>query len=134
MHLLWENIVPMLVDLWIGRFKGLDEGTGNYRIHDAHWDLIGKESAAAHPTIPAVFCRPIPNIAKERYLFTAEAWAFWTVYLAPYLLEGRLPAKYYRHFILLVDIIKILLKFVITDTDIDWVEQHIIFWVRQYEE
>jgi hypothetical protein len=91
--------------------------------------LIGKESAAAHPTSPAVFCHPIPIIAKEQYLFTAEAWAFWTVYLAPYTLEACLPAKYYRHFSLLVDIIKILLKFVITDADIDWGEQHIIFWV-----
>jgi hypothetical protein len=112
----------------------VDEGKGNYRIHDAHWDLIGKESVAVNPTIPAMFCHPISNIAKEWYLFTAEVWAFWTVYLAPYLLEGHLPAKYYQHSILLVDIIKILLKLVITDADIDWVEQHIIFWVWQYEE
>jgi hypothetical protein len=54
MHLLWENIVPMLVDFWTGRFKGLDKGTGNYHIHDVHWELIGKESVAAHLTIPAM--------------------------------------------------------------------------------
>jgi hypothetical protein len=51
---------------------------------------------------------------SERRLFTAKVWGFWTMYLAPYLLEGWLGAIYYNHFLLLVDIIKMLLQFVIT--------------------
>ena len=78
----------MLVDFWMGRFKGLDMGSEGYEIPTELWLLIGKETAAAIPSIPAVFCRALPNIAKEWHLFTAEAWAFWTVHLAPYLLEG----------------------------------------------
>jgi hypothetical protein len=30
MHLLWENLVPRLVELWTGHFKGLDVGTEAY--------------------------------------------------------------------------------------------------------
>jgi hypothetical protein len=131
MHLLWENIVPTLVDLWTGRFKGLDMGVGGYEI--AQWDLIGEETAAATTTIPAGFVRAMPNIAKERYLFTAEAWAFWIMYLAPHLLEGRLANKYYEHMVLLVDILKLALQFVITEAEVDELEQMIIRWVRQYE-
>jgi hypothetical protein len=134
MHLLWENIVTTLIDLWTGRFKGLDEGTGDYEIPSTIWELIGEETAAATVSIPAAFCRTLPNVASERYLFTAEAWAFWTVHLAPYLLQGRLKPKYYRHFLLLVDIIKFLLKFVITEAEVNHVEIMIINWVRLYEE
>ena len=88
MHLIWENLVPMMVDFWTGRFKGLDMGSESYEIPTELWLLIGEETAAAVPSILAVFCCALPNIAKEQHLFTAEAWAFWTVHLAPYLLEG----------------------------------------------
>jgi hypothetical protein len=133
MHLLWENILPTLVNLWTGRFKGLGEGTGGYMIQKYIWDLIGEETAAATASIPAGFSRAIPDIASERRLFTAEAWGFWTMYLAPYLLEGRLGAVYYKHFLLLVDIIKMLLQFVITNEEVNELEEKIVRWVREYE-
>ena len=31
MHLIWENLIPNLILLWTGGFKGLDEGTGEYQ-------------------------------------------------------------------------------------------------------
>ena len=55
MHLVMENIEPTLVDLWTGRFKGLNEGTETYVIPSHLWDLIGTETAAAMATIPTVF-------------------------------------------------------------------------------
>jgi hypothetical protein len=31
MHLIWENVIPNLISLWTGEFKGLDEGVGEYQ-------------------------------------------------------------------------------------------------------
>ncbi|KAF8576132.1 hypothetical protein K439DRAFT_1279506, partial [Ramaria rubella] len=86
MHLFLENFAPMLVDLWTGTFKGLDTGTKDYEIPSPLWDLIYKETVNSTATILAVFCHALPNIAKERHIFTAEAWGFWIIYLAPQLL------------------------------------------------
>ena len=47
MHLFCENNIPNLVALWMGRFKGLDEGSGSYIIPDEVWVEIARESAAA---------------------------------------------------------------------------------------
>jgi hypothetical protein len=32
MHLIWENVVKNLMLLWMGDFKGMDQGTGNYKM------------------------------------------------------------------------------------------------------
>ncbi|KAF8574457.1 hypothetical protein K439DRAFT_1372420 [Ramaria rubella] len=134
MHLILKQLVPGMVDLWTDRFKGLNKGEGAYQIPRALWELIGRETAAACPTIPAVFCRTLPNIATECYLFTAEARVFWTINLAPCLLEGQLADKYYQHFLMFIDIMKICLQVVITEEEIDVLEDMIIKWVQDYEE
>ena len=125
MHLLWENIVPTLVDLWTGHFKGLDAGTESYEIPPEIWVLIGEEVAAAAATISAQFCRMLPNITTERHLFTAEAWLFWIQHIAPHLLKGRLASKYYN-LLLFVDIIKLCLQFVITKNQINALENMVV--------
>ncbi|KAF8574543.1 hypothetical protein K439DRAFT_1372104 [Ramaria rubella] len=134
MHLIFENIICNLVDLWIGQFKGLDDGTEHFRIPPNIWELVDTETAASKSSTPSAFARPIPNIAKERGVFMTEAWVFWFIYLAPHLLQGRLPRKYYDHMMSLNEIMQICLQFVITDQEIDALEQMIIRWVRKYEQ
>jgi hypothetical protein len=46
------------------------------------------------------------NIWDSPGKFTAEHWGFWMTWLAPYLLEGRLPNEHYRHMCLFSSIIK----------------------------
>ena len=59
-------------------------------------------------TIPSDFVGAMPDITKSKY--KAEYWSFWTIHLAPILLQRRFPnEKFYRHFCLLVDIIKLCL-------------------------
>ncbi|KIJ24177.1 hypothetical protein M422DRAFT_56510 [Sphaerobolus stellatus SS14] len=134
MHLLEENIKPMLVKLWTGNFKGLDVGSGDYEIQESIWEQIGLETLEANNTIPASFCRALPNIALDKSSFTAEAWCFWFQYIAPYVLEDRFPEKYYKHMLLLGEICKMCLKFTITEDEINELEQMIHEWVKQYEE
>jgi hypothetical protein len=134
MHMIMENLCPLLIDHWTGKFKNLDEGSGNYRIASEVWDEIGAETAEAVQSIPAAFVRVLPDIAKDRSGFTAESWCFWFLYLAPTLLKGRfLNVKYYRHLCSFVDIIKTCLRFSITHAEINDLETKIVVWVQEYE-
>jgi hypothetical protein len=134
MHLLFENICPNLVDLWMGKYKDLnDPNTDDYIIPENTWAEIGAETVAAVKFIPSAFVRVLGNIANDRGNFKAESWAFWFLYLAPILLKDRLPNKYYCHMLSLVDIIKICLTFSISHGEIDDLEEDIIKWVRNYE-
>ncbi|PSR75060.1 hypothetical protein PHLCEN_2v9339 [Hermanssonia centrifuga] len=73
------------------------------------------------------------NVAESCATFTAESYAFWFMYLAPYLLAGRLANPYYQHFIDLVAIMKITLQFEFTVEQIDQLETRIIQWVSDHE-
>ncbi|KIJ28975.1 hypothetical protein M422DRAFT_189099 [Sphaerobolus stellatus SS14] len=134
MHLLEENIKPMLVKLWTNNFKGLDVGSGNYNIHEIIWEQIGLETFEATKTIPAAFCRALPNIASDKSSFTAETYSFWFQYIAPYVLEHRLAEKYYKHVLLLCEICKLCLEFSMTEEDVNHLEEMIYQWVEEYEE
>lgn len=96
MHLFFENLVPNLILHWTGKFKGLDQGTGNYQLSIASWEAIGKETASSVRTIPSQFVGTLPDIAQDGHLYKAEAYSFWIQYIAPIVLEGRLPRPYYR--------------------------------------
>jgi hypothetical protein len=134
MHIFPENIVPMLVNHWTRKFKGMDAGKEDYEIADHIWTEIGEETAAAIANIPATFVRVLSNIADDRSNFTAESWSFWIIHLAPTLLRNRFPkAKYHKHLCELVWIMKKTLQFSITHAEIDELEQRIANWVVKYE-
>ncbi|KAG2135445.1 hypothetical protein DEU56DRAFT_392100, partial [Suillus clintonianus] len=134
MHVFLENIAPMLVKHWTGKFKGMDTGKEDYQIADHIWAEIGEETAAAVANIPAAFVRVLGNIADDHSSFTAESWSFWIIYLAPTLLRSRFPnAKYHKHLCELVWIMKKTLQFSITHAEIDELERRIANWVVKYE-
>lgn len=88
MHLFLENIIPSLIKLWMGKYKGLDVGNGDYEIAPEVWEEIGWEIADVVGGIPATFVRKLPNIGTDRSNYTAEAWCFWFMYLAPLMLQN----------------------------------------------
>ena len=97
MHLIMENICPLMVDHWTGKFKNLDTGSGDNEIASEVWDQIGVETAEAVKSIPATFVHVLPNIAMDHVAFTAESQCFWFLYLTPALLKGRFQhVMYYR--------------------------------------
>ncbi|KAB5587370.1 hypothetical protein CTheo_9194 [Ceratobasidium theobromae] len=134
MHLLFENLVPNMIQHWLGEFKGLDQGAGNYEITEDDWMEVGRLTVKAARTIPSFFVGTLPNIAQDRNLYKAEAYSFWFQYLAPILLKGKLPNKYYKHFLLMREVIAMVLQFEITYDEIDKLERMINQWVSQYEE
>ncbi|KAF8138858.1 hypothetical protein EV363DRAFT_1155114 [Boletus edulis] len=109
MHLFLENIVPTLVKLWTGQFKGIDEGKEQYEIAPHIWEEI------------------VSNM-------TAEAWGFWFMFIAPAVLQGRFKhPKYYRHACDLASLMRLSIKLEITQTEVDQLRDGFIKWVKMYE-
>ena len=134
MHLLLENVIKNLVNLWMGKFKGLDTGTEDYLIPDHIWKEIGLEMVAVIKDIPSAFVHSLGNIAEDQSNYTAEGWAFWFMHIAPTLLQNRFHhIKYYKHFCNLVNIMKTCTQFTITHIEIDHLEKRIIQWVEEFE-
>jgi hypothetical protein len=96
MHLLFENLVPNMVDHWTGNFKWLDQGRGKYELTPLQWSTIGQLTTQATKTVPSAFVGTLLNIAEDMLHYKAEANAFWFQFIAPVLLKGRLKSRYYK--------------------------------------
>ncbi|KAJ7075208.1 hypothetical protein B0H15DRAFT_792159 [Mycena belliarum] len=131
MHLFFENIIRILIRLWSAKFKGLDVGTEDYEIPTEIWDEIWRETAEAVQHIPAAFVRSMVNGPGN---FTAEAWCFWFVYMAPILLKDRFKdPKYHVHLCDLTQIIKTCIAFTLTYGQINTLREMINTWLKTYE-
>ncbi|KZV89279.1 hypothetical protein EXIGLDRAFT_796478 [Exidia glandulosa HHB12029] len=135
MHLVWIDLIPLLVSLYSSDFKDLDQGSGEYRIAPHVWKTIGKAAKDAGDTIPSVYGRRVPDLADERGYRTAETWSVWTLYIAPGSLKGRFPRnKYYNHFMQLVRLLDACIGLEIPRSDVSTIRQGFIDWVNKFEE
>jgi hypothetical protein len=134
MHLIWENLIPNLIEFWTGTFKDLNHEGKNYFIESHIWDDIGAATAASRATIPSVFGAPVPNIATKQYEMSAEMYANWTLFIAPIVLCGRFKRpQYYKHFMRLVKLLKLCLAFEILEAMLDQIDEGFQLWVEDYE-
>jgi hypothetical protein len=134
MHLIFENVCPMLVKHWTGTgiFKNCEPADAGYWLAPRVWEQIGKETAEAYKTLPTDFVGAMPDISKSKY--KAEYWSFWMQHVGPILLRNRFPNdKFYKHYCDLVTIIKLCLQFTITDQELEDLQQRIVNWVEKYE-
>ena len=133
MHIVWENLIPNLVHLWTGQFKGF-ANNNDYQLENHVWEAIGEACTASSCTIPSEFGAPMPNIASEKYQFSAENWSFWTLYMAlPLLHHQFLNDQYHQHFVELIRLLNICLQFEISDDEIETVQAGMIKWVEDFE-
>jgi hypothetical protein len=134
MHLIWENLIPNLSELWTGTFKGLDEGSEQYQLLPSVWKAIGKACAEAGPLIPADYGPKPEDLSDPAVRMTADAWSLWTLYLGPILLERHFKKRrYYDHFVELVRLLNICLQYEYTPEDIDEIKTGFASWVKKYE-
>ena len=134
MHLIWANLIPNLILLWTGNFKDLDHDDEGYVLAPKVWQAIGMATLDAGKTIPAAFGSRVPNIAAEKSQMIAETHSIWTLYFAPTLLNGRFTnERYYKHFVQLVRLLTLCLKFEITQDQINDLERGFQEWVKVYE-
>jgi hypothetical protein len=132
MHLILENLIPNLVLFWTGTFKNL--GAGEYTLADGIWAAIGRETAQSKRHIPSAYGPALPDFAGDGVRITADMYSFWTLYLGPVLLRRRFQNQaYYNHFIDLVALLHLCLKFEITRDDIQTIREGFVKWVKDYE-
>lgn len=135
LHLFLLNHGPNLVHLWAVSYPGIDNsGSQDYTLSKADWVAIGKETEAATNSLPAKFIRPIPNIQTSWSKFCGETWSFWLIYIGPIVLRGRLPQKFYDHYLELVHILKCLLMLENTTEWIRELRSEIVGYVERFEE
>jgi hypothetical protein len=135
MHMIYENVLPNLVSFWTGTYKDLNHNGHEYLLDKKVWQHAGSAAAAAGSSIPTAFGQRPPNPEANRMACTAESWAFWMQYLAPALLENKFTrAKYFSHFLRLIELVKICTQFEITRDEQRLVREGFQDWVRVYEE
>ncbi|KAF7288817.1 hypothetical protein HMN09_01363500 [Mycena chlorophos] len=111
MHLFFENIFPLLVKLWSN-------------------NSFGRRPPPPSQLFLLLLFAPLPGAPEH---FTAEAWCFWFVYLAPGLLRHRLPAEHHEHMCALVRIVQFCLRWDIDSADLAQFEDDCITWALDYE-
>lgn len=134
MHLLTENLFPNMVNHWKGTFKKLDPSEDEYALAENVWEQIGKETAACTRSTPSWMIRAMPDVWLDGSKYTAESWAFWMTWLAPYLMKDRLPEPHYEHLILLTDIVKLATSLEITEEMMTLLDANVREWHAKYEE
>ncbi|KZV79108.1 hypothetical protein EXIGLDRAFT_632655 [Exidia glandulosa HHB12029] len=135
MHLVWLNLVPNLVLLYTGQFKGLDAGRGDYEFAAAIWEEIGRVTAASGAHVPSAFGARVPDLAKDKTHMIAETWCIWTMHIAPIVLRGRFrEERYYTHFMQLVHLLELCLQLEISRLDVEKIRSGFVDWVERYEQ
>ncbi|KAB5587400.1 hypothetical protein CTheo_9162 [Ceratobasidium theobromae] len=135
LHLFLLNHGKGLVKLWTGEFPGIDDsGDEDYLISPEDWVAIGHETEEAANTLPAAFVQRLPNIQTNPEVFCGETWAFWLVFVGPVVLRGRLPKKYYEHYMDLVEIMTCLTSVTNTTARIEELKIDIANYVERFEE
>jgi hypothetical protein len=158
MHLVWENIVKSLMLLWTRNFSGLHERSPRaskglkapkalkakpsneeekkqpYYIKKTVWDAIGKATDMAGSTIPSAFGCCMPDIAQQQHKFSAEAWSIWAMLLGLVLLcKTFSDMVFYDHFVKLITLINICLRFELSKRNIQHLWTGFAKWVEDYE-
>ena len=73
-------------------------------------------------------------MAKDKTSWTADSLSFWSLYIAPVVLQGRfIHRRYYDHFVRLVKLIHLCLAFEITHDQVNELRSGFISWVNDYE-
>lgn len=134
MHLLWENVIPNLQELWTGKFKGMDAGTSDFKLDPETIKIIGDLGEKAGSFVLYAFGACPKNWASDKVSWAAKSCSFWTLFIAPVLLKGRLPEPYYDHFIQLVKLLNICLKYNMDCSKIQVLRKGFADWVKQYKE
>jgi len=134
MHLIFLNACPNLVAWWTGTFKNINTDRDRFRISTDNWKRIGQRIVKSMELIPASFIRQLPDISMLAHTYLAEGWSFWLLHIAPYALDGILPAVYYEHLMDLVSITQRAISFNLTEQEVLTVFQDkCTKWVTDYE-
>lgn len=137
MHLMFENVIKTLLDLWTRSrdYEKFGSGVEGYLIDGTVWAAIGAACSKSGDTIPSSFGGRVPNIQKKRSELTSESILIFATLLAPGLLLHKFTNDaYYRHFIELVKLINQCIGIELTTQDVQYIREGFAKWVKKYED
>ncbi|KAJ1300030.1 hypothetical protein OPQ81_011150 [Rhizoctonia solani] len=134
MHMIWQNLIPQLIELWTGKFNDLDAGLEDYHLRLNAWNALCDACVPSKRTMPSSFGCPVPDPRKPSH-FIAESWNIFTAQLAPPLLYKRFSdERYYQHFVRLVRILRLVVSFDLPRDKIPEIRRGLAEWVEEYKQ
>jgi hypothetical protein len=133
MHLIYGNLLPNLILFWTDDFKDIDYDAQDYHLLNTVWETIWRISKQAGDTIPSAYGPHMPKSSADSIPWTSSIMSFWAHFLAPTLLQQQLHTRYHTHFVELVKLMNICLKYNMKTTDIDIIQEGFAKWVIDYE-
>lgn len=141
MHLVLENVIKQLLELWSGTYKSsIRLGDAKAKSADAYvitkesWLEIDKMVSLSAKLIPSAMTRSIVSVSA-RWRWTAETHLFFLLALGPIVLKGHLPPPYFDHFLDLSEMMKMMVKLSLhKDTDIPYLRAGLKRWVCRFDE
>ncbi|KAJ9095575.1 hypothetical protein QFC20_006622 [Naganishia adeliensis] len=136
MHLLLENVMKGLLELWSGSFKA-QTTLGNskakskepYVIAKQSWDDMDTAVASSGKLIPSAMIGSIVSVSS-RWRWTAETHLSFLITLGPIILKDHLAKPYFDHFLDLSALVKKLIGLSIDITeDLPYLEAGLRQWV-----
>ncbi|QRV77922.1 Transposase family tnp2 [Ceratobasidium sp. AG-Ba] len=137
MHVMFQNVIPTLIDLWTHTKKKKTFGSGRetYIIDEKDWEEIGRACYHTGDSIPAKFGCRVPDLSEKRYESTAESNLLFATQIGPGLLRDRFKDEaYYQHFLFLVRLINKCCSHSLTQDDVDFIRRGFATWVERYEQ
>ncbi|KAJ1560360.1 hypothetical protein HK405_007385 [Cladochytrium tenue] len=138
MHLFFENVIPLLIELWGGKDGSRHQTTHNTTlsmslVSKADWVSIGHETKAANSTLPSSLTPNFPDIYQHGSSYTADQHMKWFLYISPAVMHGRLPEQHYKHMMQLVRLIWLNMQDSISRPELEEMRDGFAKWVKQYE-
>jgi hypothetical protein len=140
MHLLFENIMKQLLEMWDGSFKSATMSGSDaskhpepYVLSNAALQQIDVMVTRSNALIPSKMCRTLTTVSS-RWRWTAETHLFFLVTLGPIVLKQHLPPIYFDHFVDLSEIAKLLIGFSINrKLQLPYLRGGLRRWVAQFD-
>ncbi|KAF8685506.1 Transposase family tnp2 [Rhizoctonia solani] len=67
MHMVWQNLIPQLIELWTGDFNNLDAGLEDYHLRLNAWNAFCDACVPSKRTMPGSFGCPVPDPRKPSH-------------------------------------------------------------------
>jgi len=110
MHLLMQNVAPLLWKLFAGKVPVEGVANEDYVLSPATVAVIGREMVAARRTVPMAQARSLRNIDLQFRSFKAVDWMYWLVSTAQVQLVGRIPDVYFQMLMALCKACRVLFR------------------------
>jgi hypothetical protein len=135
MHLVWENVVKNLFNLWSGTFKGVgtDFSDDDFVLSKEALAEVGKMGHKAGSSIPYAFGPRPPNLASDKVSWTAETRAFYAQHIAPSVFRRHLRAKYFKNFIDLIRLLSWCVDYEMARDKLPLLRAGFAAWVQEFE-